>query len=214
MTIDEVRQIIHSQADDKRRRGNEKRGLVGSIGTPFGKVRPLAKTLGHQPDMARQLFSSGVYEERLLAMMLLKPDDLSLSEIEDWVLQADPSLADELAFRVLKTRPLDISHWKGLGDKRERFAWMHQAATVTKGGRPSQDDLETIRRSMKNAPKLIQEGMNRVLVETGLQSDELLPQVLAIAEEIGPWDDRIVYPGCVATYAPDWIAAVKKKQAR
>lgn len=214
MTIEQVRQTIRSQADEKRRLSNQKRGISDSIGTPLGKVRPLAKKLGHRPDMARQLWSGGVYEERLLAMMIIKPDDLSPDEIENWVTEADPLLSDELAFRVLKTRELDLDHWKGRSDKLECFAWMHQAATIKQTGPTSDEDLETIRRDMKQAPKLIQEGMNRLLVETGLAYDELLPKVLEIAEEIGPWDDRVVHPGCVGTYAPEWIESVKKRSVK
>jgi len=57
------------------------------------------------------------------------------------------------------------------------------------------------------------EEMNHYLVEIGVRFPELRPRSIAIAERLGRLDNRPVPKGCTSSYAPEWIAAVLKRNA-
>lgn len=208
MNAAQLKKQLHELADEKRRKSNENRGIERSIGVPMGKLRPLVRQADRPEETVHALWQDGVMEEQLLAALIMEPDRLARDVLKQYVLTTVPQVVDEIAFR---TGEADFSDWKegGLG---ERFFWMHRAARAAQGELPEPALFEEIRTRMKHAPKVLQEGMNRLLVESALRSEALLPKVYTIAEEIGHWDDRKIHPGCVGTYAIDWIESVKKKR--
>ena len=57
------------------------------------------------------------------------------------------------------------------------------------------------------------EEMNHYLVEIGVHFPEFRQRCIVIGEHLGRLDDRPVPKGCTSSYAPEWIAAVLKRNA-
>lgn len=65
----------------------EKFGIVAtnSLGIYQKDLKILAKEIGHDSELAIQLFETGIYEARVLCSKILKPADVTESLMETWV---------------------------------------------------------------------------------------------------------------------------------
>jgi hypothetical protein len=71
--------------------------------------------------------------------------------------------------------------------------------------------LAKIEAEILSAPKRKQESMNRCLVEIGTRVPELTDKCIDLGERLGRFDKTPVPKGCTSSYAPEWIAAVLKR---
>jgi 3-methyladenine DNA glycosylase AlkD len=56
-----------------------------SFGVPLSVLRPLARSIGASPDLARELWASGFHEARLLAILLTPPRHLTPELALEWL---------------------------------------------------------------------------------------------------------------------------------
>ena len=72
---------------EKIRVKREKFGIVAdnSLGIYHKDLKIIAKELGHNNELAIQLFESGIYEARILCSKMFKPADITEDLMEIWV---------------------------------------------------------------------------------------------------------------------------------
>ncbi len=217
---------LEALGDEKVRAWNSKSGAgENQFGVKMGDIRGVAKKIKTDPELARQLWETGNLEARLLAVLILKPQELSADELERMVRSVDYAwLADWLNNYVVKNHP-------NKEELRER--WMAEepangpgAAAASRAGwslttervvkNPDGLDmgalLDRIEREMKDAPELARWNMNFCLGEIGINHPAHRERVVAIGQKIGAYRDYPVSKGCIPPYVPVWVAEIVKRQ--
>ena len=84
---DVIKKLKDLQNLDKVKLKREKFAIVAqnSLGIYHQDLKIIAKELGHNNDLALQLFDSGIYEARILCSKMFKPADITEELMERWV---------------------------------------------------------------------------------------------------------------------------------
>lgn len=190
------------------------------IGVKLGDVRALAKSIGRNHDLALDLWSTGVLEARLLAILLLAPKKLSHSELDTMVREADVTqVADWLDAYVLRKHPdaealrrawsADAHPWAA------RAAWRLTARRVANAPTGLDIDalLDVIDANLADAPDPARWTMNTCLATIGIHHPAHRSRAVAIGESVGAYRDYPTPKGCTSPFAPTWIAEMVRRQA-
>ncbi|MBS1724736.1 MAG: DNA alkylation repair protein [Armatimonadetes bacterium] len=221
MTCQEILSRLESLGSERQREINAKNGApANQFGAKMGDVRTVAKEAKVGHDLAMELWSTGNLEARLVAVLSMKPKQLSEKELEDIVGEITYSwLADWMISYVVKQYP---------GKESLRAKWMDSNnATVARAGwslttervvknRDGLDMvglLERIEREMPGAPGLAQWTMNHCLAEIGIECPELRDRAVGIGEKLGLYRDYPTSKGCTSPFAPIWIREMSARKA-
>lgn len=224
MTFEEVFAQLEAWGSESFRGIYARQGAgENQFGVKMGDLRGLAKKLKTNHPLALQLWASGNADAMILSTMLMASDQLSEAGIEAMLKPLEYyRLVDEFVYNaVSKTPCADALRIRWMDSPEEmtgRAGWNLLIARITRGETASLDldsILKQIEAEMKPAPRYKQESMNRSLVEIGVRFPEWLQRCIAIGERLGKLDNRPVPKGCTSSYAPEWIAAViKRNQGR
>ena len=115
MTLKDVLAQLKSLGDEKRRAHNRKNGAGDNqFGVNLGDIRKLAAKIKTNDKLAIALWDSGNIDARLLAILLIKPNNLSRDEMDRMVRSVNfVHVADWLNSYVVKNHPdrsLFVSH--------------------------------------------------------------------------------------------------------
>src|SRR5687767_13100186 len=107
MTVDQAMQRLETLGNEKLRATNSRNGAgKNQFGVKMGDIRAVAKEIKTDPNLAKQLWQTGNLEARLLAILILKPKQLTTGELELMVKEATYAwLADWLNSYVVKAHP-------------------------------------------------------------------------------------------------------------
>lgn len=189
------------------------------LGVNRGPLRRLAKT--HQPNhvLGLELWDLPILETRLMAVMLLEPKKLTIQDLDDLLNKTRSiSLVDELTLDVFEsfTNPQGLFEaWKDHPDLiRQRAAWNCEIVLIHRKKlteKEAEDRLTAIEASLIQAPEVVKYAMNRAMVEIALNYETLTQRILANSAKMGVYKEVMVAKGCTSPYAPDWIAAVQRR---
>lgn len=196
---------------------NERRGDDHAVN--LTKLRAIAKRVRTQPDLARELWATGVTEAKLLSLLVCRPKAFGRDEIDAMLREArTPKVHDWLLTHVAKKSP----HVEDL-----RLAWLADPDPVIQSAgwdltadrvvkRPDGLDLtallDDVETRMKDAPERLQWAMNTALAQTGIEHPEHRGRALAIGERLGVLKDYPTSPGCTSPYAPVWIEEMVRRK--
>lgn len=220
MTLDEALAQLESLGNASTRVHNIKHGADhNQFGVKHGDIRALAKTIGADQELALSLWDTGNVDAQLLAILLIKPTDLSIKEVERLVRSvAFAQVADWLISYVVKKHPgKETLREEGMtADDRwlARTGWSLTAERVAK--EPEGLDLpallDRIEAEMGSADPVVQWTMNNTLAGIGIHVPKLRKRAIAIGETLGVYRDYPVSKGCVSPFAPIWIDAMVSRQ--
>jgi len=212
---------LEALGDERVRSRNRKLG-AGEVqsGVRMGDIRALAKRLGRNPLLARELWATGHLEARLLAILLLQPKQLDAVELERMLREARfAQLVDWLQAYLVKDHPAA----EGL---RERFLadpdpWVARSGWSLTAGRVARSPegldlvglLGRLERELPHADPATQWTMNNCLAAIGIHHAELRERAIAIGEALGLYRDYPTPKGCTSPFAPVWIAAMVRSRA-
>lgn len=117
MTCDEIIKELKANASEKYKANVTKMGIPDeySIGVSTAVVRAIAKKAGKSNELARELWSSGYHEAKLLAVLVFDKKTLSHEDIEKLILDVQSwDLCDHLCKNlIIKLKDYDefISKW-------------------------------------------------------------------------------------------------------
>jgi 3-methyladenine DNA glycosylase AlkD len=211
---------LESLGSERVRAQNRKRG-AGSrqFGVRLGDIRKVAATIEASHELAVALWDTGNLEARLLAILLIKPRNVSRDEMDRMVRSADVAqLADWLNAYIVKNHPdkeplrqswmADDHPWAA------RAGWSLTSERVRKF--PDDLDLEAllnrIESEMGSAPPAVQWTMNACLASIGIHAPGHRRRALAIGEALGIYRDYPVSKGCTSPFAPIWINEMVRRQ--
>lgn len=220
---------LEALGDEKRRRHNAKTGPDGIAGAPpdrqfgckTGDLRKVAKTLKADHELGRALWKTGNMDAQMLAILIMKPKQLSAEQLDTMVREARFAwVADWLQSYVIKGRPDGEKEQlrKAWMKKSEKDAWVARAGwqlTASKINRGDETDvdalLDRIEKEMPRAAPETKWTMNSTLAAIGIKHAEHRARAIAIAEAIGLYKDWPVSKGCTIPYVPVWVDAMVKE---
>ena len=227
--VKDVLAELKSLGDEKRRQYNAKVGPDGIAGAPLdkqfgcktGDIRKLAKKIKTDHELGQKLWKTGNMDAQLLAILIMKPKELSAEQLDAMVREARFAwVADWLQSYVIKNQPDDEKdklreRWMKKNEKDSwaaRAGW-HLTASKINNGKDGVDVEALLDRIEKEMPKAKPETkwtMNNTLVAIGVKHARHRKRAIAIGEKIGLYEDWPVSKGCIIPYVPVCINAMVK----
>jgi 3-methyladenine DNA glycosylase AlkD len=220
MTLKDAVAQLKAVGNDTVRARNIKNGAGDNqFGVAMGDIRKVAAKIKTDHALAMQLWETGNIDARLLAILILKPKELSRAQMDRMVREADfPQLADWLNSYIVKEHPEKESlreQWmKDKDPWAARAGWTLTSARVSKSpdGLDLTALLDRIESEMAGAPAPSQWTMNSCLANIGIHHPKLRKRALEIGERLGIYRDYPVSKGCTSPFAPIWINELVRRQ--
>ena len=230
--VKDVLAELESLGDEKRRQFNAKVGPDGIAGAPpdkqfgckTGDIRKLAKKIKADHELGRKLWKTGNLDAQLLAILIMKPKELSAEQLDTMVREARFAwVADWLQSYIIKSQPDGEKNklrekWMKKSEKDSwaaRAGWHLTASKINNGedGVDVEALLDRIEKEMPGARPETKWTMNNTLGAIGIKHAKHRKRAIAIGEKIGLYEDWPVSKGCIIPYAPVWIDAMVKRES-
>ena len=213
MTLIETLQQLKSLGNERMYAQNIRHGSgENQYGVRLGDIKKLAKKVKTNHALALELWTTNLIEARLLATLIIKPQKLSIAEMDNMVQSVGfDQVADWLNAYVVKLHPQKESLrqlWmKSKQPMAARAGWNLTAARIARDpeGLDLVAILNRIESEMATAHPQIQWTMNSALAQIGIEFPEYRNRALAIGEKLGIYRDYPVSKGCTSPFAPIWI---------
>jgi 3-methyladenine DNA glycosylase AlkD len=225
MTLKDTLRALESLGNAGVRGQNAKSGAWGpgagdnQFGVKHGDIRALAKKIKPDHELAMSLWETGNIDAQYLAILLIKPKDLSAKEVDRLVRSVTFGwVADWLTNYVVKQHPDKETlrqEWMATDDRwAARAGWSLTAERVVKSpdGLDLPALLDRIESEMGNANPVVQWTMNSALAEIGIHFPKLRKRAIAVGEKLGIYRDYPVSKGCTSPFAPIWINLMVSRQ--
>ncbi|CAN5446226.1 DNA alkylation repair protein [soil metagenome] len=182
-------------------------------GVKLGDIRSIAKRIKTDHARALSLWETRILDARLLAILLMKPQELTTKQLETMVKDArGVQLADWLQAYVVKIHPQkEVLRLAWMDDSNPwvaRAGWGLTSARISKDpeGLDLSALLDRIESTMPSSAPEAQWTMNFCLAGIGIHHAHLRHRAIAIGERLGIYRDYPVSKGCTSPFAPVWIA--------
>ena len=220
MTLNETLKQLKALGSEATRAHNAMWGADDNqFGVKHGDIRALAKKIKASPALAMPLWKTGNIDAQYLAILLIKPKDLSAKEVDRLVRSVSFAwVAEWLTSYVVKQHPDKETlrqEWMATDDRwAARAGWSLTAERVVKSpdGLDPPALLDRIESEMADAAPEVQWTMNGALAEIGIHFPKLRKRAIAIGETLGIYWDYPGSKGCTSPYAPIWINAMVSRQ--
>ena len=219
-TLAEAMQLLKDKGSEQTRRTYIRHGASEPLfGVKFGDLRPLAKRIGTDHDLAEQLWATGNTDARLLACMVADPARVSESELDTWLDEIDTYfLVDIFVAEIASKTP-------GRRERAERWIDSDRDRTAQAGW----DLMNYVALSEEDVPDGYFEGQLDLIAERitgygnwtrrsasntitgiGLRSDDLETAARQTAADMGHVEFD---PGQTSCAMPDPIDYLEKTKA-
>jgi 3-methyladenine DNA glycosylase AlkD len=221
MTLQETLKALEELSDVKTRAHNAKTGIgENQYGVKLGDLRKLAKRIKVNHALALQLWETNNFDAQMLAILLLKPQEISAKELDSMVRSLQYTrLADWMNAYVVNVHPeketLRLQWMQDDNPMAARAGWNLTSVSVSKN--PEKLDipalLDRLEKEMLDAAPEAQWTMNFTLAEIGIHHPQYRHRAIAIGENLGVYRDYPVSKGCTSPFAPIWINEMVSRQA-
>lgn len=195
--------------------------------TKLGELRKIAKEIKKDHELAMELWSTGEFLPRILAILIMNKKLLSEEVLNmlDKDMQSHPSkertnLMDWLMANQLtkskKTIAL-IESWENSPSALQRRTYWYYQARLRWAGQTPPDNTEELLSAIeaniaKEKPE-VQWAMNFTAGWIGVYDEKYRERCMKIGEKTGLYKDEIVAKGCTPNYLPEFITMeVNKRQ--
>jgi 3-methyladenine DNA glycosylase AlkD len=219
-TLETTLAELKALGDEKIYAQNKKRGVGDAqFGAKLGDIRKVADQIKSNHPLALELWKTGNFEARLLALLLVKPKNLSAEELDRMVREASiAQVADWLNAYIVRNHPDKESLRRVWMQDRDPWAaragWGLTSERV--GKNPEGLDLpallDRIEAELAKAEVPEQWTMNMCLATIGIHFPEHRERALAIGEKLGVYRDYPVSKGCTSPFAPSWIHEMVRRK--
>lgn len=194
--------------------------------TKLGDIRKMATDIKKDHDLAMELWATGRYLPRQLAILIMDKKLLSQEFIDkldtdikshsegernqliDWL------MANQLS-RDKKTIALMASWEKSASSLQRRIFWYYQGRLRWTGQTPppnSAELLSAIETRIENEEAEVQWAMNFTAGWIGVYEKEYRNRCIALGEKTGLYKGKMVSKGCTPEYLPEFIAIESHKR--
>lgn len=194
--------------------------------TKLGDLRKIAKDIEKDHELAMELWSTGKFLPRQLAILIMDSKLLSQDlinklekEMQTHPLNERNQLIDWLmANQLLKDKKATalIDSWQDSAyTLQRRIFWYHQARLRWLGKTPPNNTEELLAKIEANIAKEepeVQWAMNFLAGWIGVYEKKYRNRCIAIGEKTGLYKDEMVSKGCTPNYLPEFIAIESNKR--
>jgi 3-methyladenine DNA glycosylase AlkD len=176
-----------------------KAGGLKSFGIGLTQLRKLAKRIGRDPDLARTLWESDVYDARIIALLIDDPKTLTRQQAEKQVEELAAGMLTHVfasCDATLAKTPFVVEladEWIKSSDTVRRicgYGLLYEISKFTGTKAPDEDffldHIEHISRMIDEEPSNVRLSMGTALMGIGKRSATLNAAALAVAEAVGP----------------------------
>lgn len=187
--------------------------------TKLGDLRKIAKEIKKDHALAMELWSSGDFLPRQLAILIMDKklltqavidqldSDIQQHEFEERNQLADWLMANQLT-KGKRTIALIESWENSHSPLQRRIFWYYQARLRWTGQTPPDNTealLSSIEANMAKEVPEVQWAMNFTAGQIGIFEVAQRSRCMALGEEIGLYKDEVVAKGCTPNYLPTFI---------
>lgn len=190
MNVQEVLSALQKKGTAQNRKVYPRHGAREVIGVSFADIDRLQKQIKTDHQLAQQLWNSGHFEARILALKIAEPQ---LADLKKWAKEtADYTTADTLAklavraidsLKLMSTLCASPKEWLG------RIGF--QMLAITAMERTDLEDdfflpyLDLIAAGIHQRPNRTRDAMNNALIAIGIRNPALQQRAVRIARSIG-----------------------------
>jgi len=222
MTLEEALAQLEALGNEKVRVQNKRKGAGDNqFGVRLGDIRKLAAKIKTSHELGIALWNTGNIDAQLLAILLLKPGNLSPDELDHMVRSVTfVQVADWLNSYIVRKQPdresLRQSWMEDENPWAARAGWDLTSERI--GKNPDGLDLSAllnrIENEMADAAPEVQWTMNFCLAGIGIHFPNHRERAIAIGEKLGIYRDYPVSKGCTSPFAPIWISEMVRRQGQ
>src|SRR3989344_3619971 len=194
MNYDQVISKLKSLKNPKNVEGMARFGInsKNTLGISIYDLRPLAKQIGKNHQLALQLWKSKIHEARILASYIEEPEKVTDSQLESWVSDFDSwDVVDQVSELIAKTpyvikKIKDWSNRKKEFVKRAAFALIAEIAWHDKTMRDSEFEqfFPLIKKAATDERNFVRKAVNWALRNIGKRNKTLNKRAIGVAREI------------------------------
>jgi 3-methyladenine DNA glycosylase AlkD len=217
---------LHRKASKKNLEGMTRYGIPNenALGVSVGDLRKLAKPLGHDHELAEALWSTGIYEARMLASFVDDPARVTPAQMDRWCRDFDNwAICDTVCFQLFDRTPhafRKVAQWSRSRGEFQRRAAFALLASVAAHDRTAPDELflkhlPLIEKAASDDRNFVKKGVLWALRAVGERSPVLHEQALLLARRLtalGEGAARWVGTGALRELTSK--AATKRLQAK
>jgi len=195
-------------------------GQISNKAIKLGDLRNIAKDIGKDHQLAIELWSTGAYFARQLAILIMDKKLLSREVIDDLdkdIQQHIPAEQNQLIDWLManqlvkdkKTVALMESWVDSPSPLQRRIFWYYQARLRWVGQTPPANSeylLSLIEKRIASEKPEVQWAMNFTAGQIGIFQEEFRSRCIALGEQTGLYKDAIVAKNCTPNYLPEFIA--------
>ena len=201
---------------------------VNSEDTKLGDLRKLAKEIKKNHVLAMELWSTGDFFPRQLAILIMDKKLLTQDAIdqldkgmanhnyEEKTQLADWLMANQLT-KDKKTIVLLESWEHSPSPIQRRLFWYYQARLRWTGQTPPDNTdhlLSSVEERLETEEPEVQWAMNFTAAWIGIFDPDFRAQCIALGEKLGLYKNEVVARGCTPNYLPDFITTEVNKRNR
>ncbi|MGE9313620.1 DNA alkylation repair protein [Niabella sp. CJ426] len=198
---------------------------ISKADTKLGDLRKIATDIKKDHDLAMELWSTGHYMARQLAILIMDKKLLSpelIDQLDQDIQQHPPDESTQLIDWLManqlskdkKTIQLMESWEHSPSPLQRRIFWYYQAR-LRWMGQPSPPNTEAlltaIEERIQNEAPEVQWAMNFTAGQIGVFQPEHRARCIAIGERTGLYKDEVVAKNCTPSYLPEFIAIQVEK---
>lgn len=208
-----------SKLSNERTASNTKKRLktLDSYGVKMGDIRKLAKSLQKSYPLALELFESNVVEVKILAILLMPLEDVTLALLTQWAKSLESSTAVDQALSKLVINSScyedALNSWYNHEDTDIKYAGYSLFSSYFMSFPLDVIDIELslsvlsiIEDTILNEPSTIQNAMNNAVVMAGLHVPSLVDKATGVANQIGYILPLRAKNACNIQSASDYLA--------
>lgn len=215
MTKKEALEELEKAGTEQNRNVYPRHGVRSKMfGVSFANLYRIQKTINVDHRLAQELWTTGIFEARLLATMIADPYAANNALLDAWAADLDNYvLTDSFAAYVART---SLARKKGRW-RRSRDEWIASVGWILVANAAMADDdtpddeferhLDTIEKKIHSARDRVRYTMNNALIAIGVRNDALHAKAVEAARRIGKVD---VDHGETSCKTPDAIAYMEK----
>jgi 3-methyladenine DNA glycosylase AlkD len=194
MTLIEVMDRLHALGTEQNRKTYRRHGAAGELfGVSFANLNKLKKEIRTDHALARELWATGNYDARHLAIMLADPGAATEKELNSWVKDiGDYGVASCFSGFVAATPHARsrMEAWTGSAAEFVGQTGWDTLARMAMNDAALPDEyferyLGTIEERIRTAKNRVRYSMNGALIAIGIRNEALRKKALAAARRIG-----------------------------
>ena len=201
MNYNEVMKQLRSMGDPESVKGMARYGInpKNNLGISIYKLRPLAKDIGKDHELALRLWDSGIHDARLLAVFIEDPAKVTSNQMDSWVQDFDSwDVCDQACTSLFDVTPYS---WKKIyewAEREEEFvkraAFSIIAGLAVHNKKASDDKFEElfplIKKHSVDERNYVKKAVNWALRNIGKRNISLNKKAIKIAKEINRTDTK------------------------